>query len=153
MTLHSQIRATSSATGQILNTSEKHENHNNEESETYASCWTWPTGSCETAAELKPKKMGWPTQRPFLQQDNLGLLSIRVSVLFYTVSQFVGRSEPPLSQADYWEKNSHGLATLLRSRRTSNWRPLQSLRLHGGFEVHRCGFWLDGACWRLLEDC
>lgn len=89
MTLHSQIRATSSATGQILTTSEKHESHNDVESETYASCWTWPTGSCETAAEIQLKKMDWPTQQPFLRQDDLGLRLIGVSVLLYTVSQFV----------------------------------------------------------------
>jgi hypothetical protein len=27
----------------------------------------------ETTADLKAQKMDWPTQQPFLQQDNLGL--------------------------------------------------------------------------------
>jgi len=44
---------------------------------------------CETTADLKPKKMDWPTQQSFLTQGNPTTPSRRVSVHLYTFPQFV----------------------------------------------------------------
>jgi hypothetical protein len=51
-------------------------------------------------------KMNWPTQRPFLQQDNLGLSSIRVSVLLCTVSQLLVAANHLSARRINWERIS-----------------------------------------------
>src|SRR5690349_16359090 len=99
---------------------------------------------CETTADLKPKKMDWPTQQPFLQQVCSFVYSVTIC---WQKANHVSFSH----SGGLLAENSHGLATRLRNTRTSNWRHWQPLRLHCGFEVHRCGVWLDRPRWRLLE--
>ena len=73
MTLQSQIRATSIATGANSKyVREARELQRRGELDLSLLLDTATCG-CETTAELKPNKMDWPTQQPFLQQDNLGL--------------------------------------------------------------------------------